>query len=76
MSKRFLNHNVIREDHDNGTVFLRSGLELGEVVNDTNVWLSRWAEATPDRVFIAERDGPAWRIITYREMLAATRAVA
>ena len=76
MSSRFPNHNVIREDNEDGTVFLRSGLDLGEVVNDTNVWLSRWAEATPDRVFIAERTGSAWRKITYREMFEATRAVA
>lgn len=71
-----LKHSVLREDRDDGTIFLRSGLTLGEVVNDTNVWLRRWAEATPGRVFIAERHGQGWREITYAQMWAATRSVA
>ena len=37
--------------------------------------LAHWAEATPDRVFLADRgeDG-AWRTITYRETCAADPA--
>ncbi|GHD99374.1 feruloyl-CoA synthetase [Defluviimonas sp. 20V17] len=69
-------HSVLREDRADGTVILRSGLALGEVVNDTNVWLRRWAEAAPDRVFLAERRGAGWREMRYAEMWQAARSVA
>lgn len=76
MSSKYPAHSVIREEREDGTVILRSGLKLGEVVNDTNVWLRRWAEAEPCRVFLAERQGPGWRKLSYRGAWRATRAVA
>ena len=76
MRPRFSSHSVLREDRGDGTVILRSGLGLGDVVNDTNIWLDKWARESPDRVFIAERAGPGWRKLTYGGMRKASRAVA
>lgn len=76
MRSKYPAHSVLREDREGGTVILRSGLALGEVVNDTNVWLRRWAKAEPDRVFLAERRGDGWREMTFAAMWQATRAVA
>ena len=76
MKSKYPAHDVIREDRNDGTMILRSRLALGEVVNDTNIWLRRWAEAQPDRVFLAERDGDGWREMSFAAMWQATRAVA
>jgi len=69
-------HRVIREDGADGTIILRSDLPLGPVARNTGEWLHRWADETPERVFIAERDGVGWREVTYGAMLANVRAVA
>ncbi|MEM9011102.1 MAG: AMP-binding protein [Pseudomonadota bacterium] len=76
MAPDYLAHDVLREDRADGSVILRSALPLGEVAADTNVWLRRWAEAVPDRLFLAARQGDGWREISYGEMWLATRAVA
>ncbi|MEX0286211.1 MAG: AMP-binding protein [Paracoccaceae bacterium] len=76
MEPHFRAHDVTSETRADGTIILQSGLSLGEVVNDTNVWLRRWAETEPDRVFLSERDGGGWRQITYADMWTATQAVA
>ncbi len=39
-------------------------------------WLERWAEAAPDRVFLAERAGERWRESTYAQTLLAVRSLA
>jgi len=46
------------------------------VAKNTGVWLHEWAEKSPDRVFIAERSGEAWRELRYAELLQQVRAVA
>ena len=69
-------HNVIREDRADGTVLLRSGYPLSEVVDTSSVWLRRWAKERPDTVFLAERSGPGWRELTYAEALGQVEAVA
>lgn len=72
----YLPHSVLREDRDDGTIVMRSGLEMGPVARNTGEWLHRWAEEAPERVFIAEREGDGWRELTYGETLAQVRAVA
>jgi feruloyl-CoA synthase len=72
----FLSHSVIREDRTDGTILLRSGLKMGPVAKNTGEWLHYWAAETPDRVFIAEREGDGWREVTYAQMLVKVRAVA
>ncbi|MCA0873237.1 feruloyl-CoA synthase [Seohaeicola saemankumensis] len=72
----YLPHNVLREDRADGAILLKSGLEMGPVARNTGEWLHRWADETPERVFIAERDGDGWREMTYSQTLGQVRAVA
>ncbi|MFV0513488.1 MAG: feruloyl-CoA synthase [Jhaorihella sp.] len=72
----YLRHHVTRQQRDDGTVILGSGLDLGPVARCSGEWLHRWAEESPDRVFLAERSGAGWRKATYGEMLEQVRAVA
>ena len=60
-------HDVIREDRADGAIILRARAPLGEVVARTTDWLDHWAAATPDAVFLAERNGDGWREVTYAE---------
>ncbi len=60
-------HLVKREERADGAIVLRSGHELGPTVASTGVWLDHWADAAPERVFLAERSGAGWREITYAE---------
>lgn len=69
-------HKVIREDRADGTVLLRSGYQMSEVVDTSAVWLRRWADARPDGVFLAERSGQGWRELTYAETLGQVEHVA
>jgi len=69
-------HRVIREERPDGTILLRSGLELGPVARTTLDWLNRWAADAPDRVFVAERSGDGWREVTYSEMAQSVRSAA
>jgi feruloyl-CoA synthase len=57
-------HTVEKEVRADDSIILRSGLALGPVASNTGEWLHHWAEKTPNRVFIAERDGPGWREIS------------
>ncbi len=72
----YLPHKVIREDRRDGTLLLRSGHDLGPVANTTVEWLNHWADAAPDRVFIAERYGAGWREESYAATLQKVRAIA
>ena len=76
MSGKFLDHSVNLITRDDGVKILTSPLSLGPVVQDTNQWLRYWAEKTPDRIFLAEREGDGWRKKTYSEMWSKTRCVA
>ena len=60
-------HAVRREDREDGTIVLHSAYDLGPVDRSTGVWLDRWANATPDAVFLAERSGAGWRKLSYSE---------
>lgn len=75
-TSNFCPHSVSREDRDDGTILLRSNYELGPVAKNTGEWLHRWAEETPDRVFIAERSGAGWREESYQATLQKVRAIA
>ena len=69
-------HRVRREERPDGTIILRSGLELGPVARTTLDWLYRWAGEAPERVFVAERSGDGWREVAYAEMARLARAAA
>ena len=69
-------HKVTREERADGSILLKSGYPLGDVVRCTGDWLHHWANLTPDAVFLAERSGAGWRQVTFAETLEATRAIA
>lgn len=69
-------HKVTLEARDDGALLYRSAYRLGPVARRTGDWLHRWAEETPDRVFLAERSGAGWRSVTYAEALDQVRAIA
>lgn len=69
-------HNVTCEQRDNGTLFLRSNMDLGPVVDTSADWLHRWSDRASDRIFLAERSGAGWREETYQSTLQKVRAIA
>src|SRR5262245_46823349 len=58
-----------------GAIVLRSPQKLGAHARAVGEWLLRWAAEAPDRTFLAERQGDAWKRISYREALALARRV-
>ena len=72
---RFAPPGVELDRRADGTIVLRSPQALGQPDRALGEWLVRWAGRAPDRVFLAERAGDAWRRLTYRETLDAARRV-
>jgi feruloyl-CoA synthase len=58
-----------------GTMLLRSPLQLQSHERSIGARLIRWAERTPERMFVAERRGDGWRRVGYGAALAAVRAL-
>ena len=56
-------------------MLLRSTQRLGPYPRAVGEWLVTWARVAPDRVFLAECAGDAWRTLTYGEALDAVRRV-
>ncbi len=77
VSDLFSTPEVVHERRPDGSVVLRSTRRLGPVPASIGVLLERWAAATPDRTFLAER-GPdgRWRSVTYGEAATAVNAIA
>ncbi|MGY4475851.1 feruloyl-CoA synthase [Bradyrhizobium sp. USDA 3364] len=73
----FGNPEVTVERRDDGTVYLRPKLKLADFPVRLTDRLYHWAEAEPNRVFMAERAaGGGWRKITYAQLLGAIRRIA
>src|SRR5579859_2435161 len=73
----FVDPEVSIERRADGTIHLRPKKPLGEYPVRLTDRLHHWAEATPDRIFMAERDqGGGWREITYAELLISSRHIA
>ncbi|OWU86818.1 feruloyl-CoA synthetase [Oceanicola sp. 22II-s10i] len=64
------------ERRADGTLILTSPHPLPPVAATTGDWLDRWAEETPDAVFIAEREGAGWREVSYAEARRRVRSIA
>ena len=60
---------VVIEVRPDGSRLVTSKLEMPEYARCTGVWLERWADETPDAVFLAERgtDGD-WVTVSYRQV--------
>src|SRR3981081_2886668 len=62
-----------RED---GTIYLRPKIALGEYPVRLTDRLHHWVKEQPNRFFMAERDaGVLWRQITYAQLLASSRHI-
>ena len=58
-----------------GVQVLRSPQQLQPYARCIGEYLERWAGEAPDRVFLAERAGAAWRRLTFGEALREARAI-
>jgi len=68
---------VAVEKRGDGTIVLRSPHPLRPYTNNLTERLVHWAAATPDRVFLAQRDAAGgWRTMSYAQTLASVRAIA
>src|SRR5258708_31011207 len=69
---------AITIDHrDDGTIYLRPTTALGEYPDRLTDRLHHWADAEPNRVFIAERDASGGlRKINYAQLLSSIRRIA
>jgi feruloyl-CoA synthase len=68
---------VLVERRSDGAILMRSPHPLPPFSRNLTERLDHWAEAAPDRVFLAQRDSTgAWRTMTYAQTLAAVRSVA
>ena len=54
---------------------LRSPQPLQPYERCVGEWLEKWARQAPGRVFLAERQGEAWRRVTYAQALDAARRI-
>src|SRR5713101_6900595 len=60
-----------------GTIYLRPKIALGEYPVRLTDRLHHWANAEPNRIFMAERASDSgWRQITYAQLLASSRRIA
>src|SRR5471030_2803585 len=68
---------VTVDRRDDGTIYLRPKIPLGEYPVRLTDRLHHWARQEPNRIFMAERDaGGGWRQITYAQLLSSTRRIA
>lgn len=64
------------ERREDGTVYVRANTPLGPFPDRLTERLIHWAEAAPERTFIAEREPSGeWRRISYAETLGQVRAL-
>jgi feruloyl-CoA synthase len=72
---RFAPAQVQSERRGDGTLLLRSPQKLAPYPRAVGEWLAHWADAAPERTFLAERYGDGWRRLSYAEALDAARRV-
>jgi feruloyl-CoA synthase len=64
------------EARPDGARVLRSPLALAPHARCVGEWLEHWARVAPERAFLAERAGAAWRSVPYAEARAKVRQIA
>jgi feruloyl-CoA synthase len=65
------------ERRADGTIYLKPKIALGDYPVRLTDRLHHWAQAEPNRVFMAERDASGrWLPITYAQLLSSTRRIA
>jgi feruloyl-CoA synthase len=72
---RFTAPSIERVARPGGGFIVRSRAEAPPYARCLGDALAHWAQHAPERTLYAERDGEAWRHVTYREAFAAARAL-
>ncbi len=74
----FVDPTVLIEARADGTRILRSGIPLPDNYSRcVGEWLEHWAQAAPERLFLAERDKDGeWRRLTYADARRRVIAIA
>jgi feruloyl-CoA synthase len=67
---------VTIERRDDGTIYLRPKVALGDYPVRLTDRLHHWAALEPNRIFMAERAAGGWRQITYAQLLDSSRRIA
>jgi feruloyl-CoA synthase len=67
---------VTIERRDDGTIYLRPKIALGDYPVRLTDRLHHWAGLEPNRIFMAERAAGGWRQITYAQLLDSSRRIA
>ena len=67
---------VVVERRPDGALIVRSPHPLQPHAKAVTDWLDHWAAQTPERVFLAERDGHGWRKVNYAEARDSARRIA
>jgi feruloyl-CoA synthase len=67
---------VTVDRRDDGTIYLRPKIPLGDYPVRLTDRLHHWAKTEPNRIFMAERDAGGWRQITYAQLLGLARHIA
>jgi feruloyl-CoA synthase len=68
---------VLVERRADGAILMRSPHPMQPYPEKLTERLAYWAEAEPERIFLAQRDGAgAWRTLTYAATFARVRAIA
>jgi feruloyl-CoA synthase len=67
---------AVRAHEHNGATYVRAAADLGQYAERTTDRLRFWANAAPERTFVAQRDAcGAWRCLSYSQALASARAI-
>jgi feruloyl-CoA synthase len=66
---------AVHVERRTGAIYLRSPQKLAPYARCVTEWLSHWSDKAPERVFLAERKGEAWRKLPYREAYGAVRRI-
>ena len=66
---------VTVERRADGAMIVTSPEPLGAYPRSMTDWLDHWARAAPDRVFLAERQGGAWRNVTCAQARDTARRI-
>src|SRR3954453_20714638 len=66
---------AVNVERRGGAIYLRSPQKLGPYGRCVTEGLSQWSDKAPERVFLAERKGDAWRKLGYREAYGAVRRI-
>jgi feruloyl-CoA synthase len=72
---RFAPAEVDVERRKDGTLVLRSPQKLRPHERCVGEWLAKWAQQSPERVFVAERAGDGWRKLSYAQALDGARRI-